>query len=279
MRQFRPKLFEPDPPFLVSLSLWTSLALVYLAVAILGPPPEVTETVTLPDRVVEVFLKPDPPTPEQQGEVLSNPNGPTIPGPAQPIDDFLLENPRTNLEIRSALLQRRAELQVDGGDRVLDLLHNTPLGHAEVADGAGLRGGPTLEDATVGPIAVLGGGEATMVATQASLAPTRNFLPEAINATPTHTTPTTALKHQIRQYNAQVRHCYMQRIKENPRTSGRLMVQVDIEDGRVQRIHFAEDTIDDPELNACIQRRIRTWRFSPDTNQNIALPFAFSPSQ
>lgn len=83
-----------------------------------------------------------------------------------------------------------------------------------------------------------------------------------------------AIKDVVRRKAGQVKYCYDQRLKENPNISGRIAVDVSIAGGRVTNVIIAENTTGDSALESCVTRKIKTWRFPEDVEDDIYLPFA-----
>jgi len=82
----------------------------------------------------------------------------------------------------------------------------------------------------------------------------------------------------INQQSASVEYCYQKRAKINPNLRGRIDLEVEIApDGKVTRANVINSTLDDKDLDTCILRAIKRWRFGAvDTGiVRIRVPFIF----
>jgi len=171
------------------------------------------------------------------------------------------------------------------GDATFSNLENAlrDVGSAEIAstnNGAGVRGETVTGgrgDATVGGIENSGGGGRAEVAS----APATAVRAAAISTSGVDVAGAEgadAIRSVLRSKSGQVKYCYEQRLKENPNLSGRIAVDVSITGGRVASAIIAENTTGDTELESCVTRKIRSWRFPADAEGDVYLPFALSSS-
>jgi hypothetical protein len=85
----------------------------------------------------------------------------------------------------------------------------------------------------------------------------------------------------VRRYLVSVKRCYEAVLKNNPRTSGQLSLQIRVgADGSILDVEpdLAGMSDPDPSFVACIVRAVSAWHLpSADTDYDIHLPFSFSP--
>lgn len=94
--------------------------------------------------------------------------------------------------------------------------------------------------------------------------------------------PTTELYRNTIQKNMdQVKACYLDRLKENPKLSGRLFVDWDIDDkGKVTRLVLnpRRISIKDDKLTQCVFAKIKSWTYKPAPKGKVVyltFPFVF----
>jgi hypothetical protein len=85
-----------------------------------------------------------------------------------------------------------------------------------------------------------------------------------------------SIRSVVRRKKSQVQYCYEKRLKENPNISGRLVIMVDIDKGRVTQVRIEANKTGDKEIESCVKSKVKRWRFSPETTDSIVLPFALS---
>ena len=82
----------------------------------------------------------------------------------------------------------------------------------------------------------------------------------------------------INQQSASVEYCYQKRAKINPNLRGRIDLEIEIApDGKVTRANTISSTLGDDQLDDCILRAVKRWRFGAvDTGiVRIRVPFIF----
>ncbi|MEC7949477.1 MAG: AgmX/PglI C-terminal domain-containing protein, partial [Myxococcota bacterium] len=87
-----------------------------------------------------------------------------------------------------------------------------------------------------------------------------------------------AIRATVKRYQARIKQCYEQRLKEVPSLGGRVAADVSISAGRVTSVSIAENTTGDGKLEACITRSIKSWRFDTSVSDDIYLPFSLNAS-
>lgn len=87
-----------------------------------------------------------------------------------------------------------------------------------------------------------------------------------------------AITASINEQSASVEYCYQKRAKINPNLRGRIDLEIEIAPtGRVSTVKVIDSTLGDPELDSCIERAVKRWRFgSVDSGPvKIRVPFIF----
>jgi len=92
-----------------------------------------------------------------------------------------------------------------------------------------------------------------------------------------------ALRRLVRRRMAAIQACYERRLKRNANLSGRVMLLFVVGvDGRLLEAEIAENTTGDREIERCILKQIRGWRFPrPATGEEaeVSIPFVFVPQR
>ena len=80
----------------------------------------------------------------------------------------------------------------------------------------------------------------------------------------------------VMRYIGGIRACYEQKLKINPQLSGKISVRFTIgADGRVVSREILRSTLNDPDVENCILRRIRYWRFPPPEEGEVVVTYPF----
>jgi len=83
----------------------------------------------------------------------------------------------------------------------------------------------------------------------------------------------------VRRHRAQIKYCYELELLRTPGLEGKVQVQWVIgPDGRVNRTKISSTTMKSPNVEACIQRKIRTWVFDQPKGGGVVVvnwPFFF----
>jgi hypothetical protein len=86
-----------------------------------------------------------------------------------------------------------------------------------------------------------------------------------------------SVKRVVQRNFGQLTYCYEQRLKQNPRLSGRVEIEGYGNNGRVSSAKVFANTSGDSELGACIVKKIKRWSFPPEIEGEIIYPFIFKP--
>lgn len=312
-------LDDDDPVFLGFLALFSAIAAVLMIYVYNTEPVEMVPLESIPDRFVEVVMPPDDSPPETEevqieddaeGEKVLKEKEPekTEPSEKKPKKEQTpeeaarqkaqeLQKKKENLAQKSKLLagiigtrgannsgQSVEDVFADGDAGIQDLEKALQgVGGIEAATESGMaqRGqtvGGGREDAGIGDLAAAGGGDAKVGSGPSTKAPSGSAQLGSIDV-PAGGEVADQVRQVLRKYSGQVKYCYDLRLKENPNISGRLAVDVSVAAGRVTSVIIAENTTGDSELESCVKRKIRSWRFPADmTEEGLYFPFALTPS-
>jgi hypothetical protein len=75
---------------------------------------------------------------------------------------------------------------------------------------------------------------------------------------------------------ARIQACYEQQLKRDPSIGGRIVVSMELVDGRVADAMVVEDAVGSDEMAACIIKRARALRTDPGISGDLELPLVFS---
>jgi TonB family protein len=92
--------------------------------------------------------------------------------------------------------------------------------------------------------------------------------------------PAEELQNFFREYSAATRECYERQLKKNPSLQGRVMLRLTIgSDGSVAEADVQGETLRDDQVNACIENRVRGWKFPEPSGgaAEVTKPFTFRP--
>jgi outer membrane biosynthesis protein TonB len=309
---FRPRLMdEDDPIFLGLLSLWSTVGAVMLVYAYNTEPIDTISIEELPDRFVNIVI---PEKTEDPPDLPEDIKGPETEAKEEPKEEpkeekkeddppppkneeerreneaRRLEKKREDLTEKSAVLAMIGTRGANNsGSTVADLFGDgdAALGDlddaldgvttAEVADGDpdGLKGsadGGGRDDASVG-IDRGGGGQAAKSKKVEAAAPKGRTSVGKVEAYDGEGAD--AVKAALRKYSSQLKACYEGRLKENPNISGRVVLEIDVNGGRVATALIAENSTGDSALGSCITKRARGWRLPSETTGTFAFPLMF----
>ena len=309
---FRPRLMdEDDPIFLGLLSLWSTVGAVMLVYAYNTEPIDTISIEELPDRFVNIVIPEKPEKPPEVPEVEDGPEIETkkaekekkeeekkeVEPPPPKNEKERRENEARRLEKkRDDLTKKSAVLALIGtrgsnnsGSTIADVFGDSDaalgdldealdgVSTAEVADGDpdGLKGskdGGGRDDASVG-IDRGGGSQAAKTKKVEVAAPKGRASVGRVEAYDGEGAD--AVKAALRKYSSQLKACYESRLKQNPNISGRVVLEIDVNEGRVSTALIAENSTGDSALGSCITKRARGWRLPSGTTGTFAFPLTF----
>jgi hypothetical protein len=78
----------------------------------------------------------------------------------------------------------------------------------------------------------------------------------------------------LTRYKSQLLYCYEKRLKQSPDLPpGVVVISVSISEGRTQSVAVSGNTTGDAELGDCIGKKFLLWRFHPDTEMDVTVPY------
>ncbi|MEL6344950.1 MAG: AgmX/PglI C-terminal domain-containing protein [Myxococcota bacterium] len=280
--RFRPPLWDEDArAFVASLGMWALLAGWLVWIALHTPIDEAVKIAEIPDRLVEVILQ----TPEQDDP----PPEPPKTSPPRARQEDLRVDPnswswgRRRLDEYSEVMRQLSgagdpQFARDEGEILLEVLDGVELYSIEDVVDRTLGGPRTarehMGDATI-TLQTGRTGAATVVAVASQAPDVSRWMPEALEPVERRGPPSTVIRDAVRSHQRQLRACYERRLKERPHLNGRIVMELDIEGGRVVWADIAEDTVGDAELGKCMILRARSWRFPKPVAEKLSLPFSF----
>ena len=81
----------------------------------------------------------------------------------------------------------------------------------------------------------------------------------------------------VRTYAGQVQYCYAEALGRHTRAGGELDVLLRIHGGRVGTVQVERDTTADPNLEACVVRKLSRWEFPASVELDLLMPFSLRP--
>jgi hypothetical protein len=311
---FRPKLFdEDDTPFIGFLALWSAIAAVFLVYANHVGPTQQVSMAEIPDRFAEILLAPksdvEPPPPLETDEPTTDPNmaaekakkeeakKPEEKLPKASNDKERAENAalareqkREQVMAQSALLAMIGTRGASGKGVTEDIFGDGQVRElSDALDGAGgvevgtsasvgakkAAGDGGRADGTAGGVGTTGGGEVgTGGPGVGSGAPARKSAANLGSVEAYSGEGADAARSALKKYAGRVKACYDQRLKENPNLAGRLVLEIDVQGGRVTTARVDENGTGDAELASCITKSARTWSLPAEISDTFMLPFS-----
>lgn len=87
----------------------------------------------------------------------------------------------------------------------------------------------------------------------------------------------TEITKTVHKYLAQVTSCHVSALKFDPEVKGRIVIDVEIVEGRTMIAKTASNKTGNQALGSCIEKRIKRWNFPSDCTDVVSIPFALSP--
>lgn len=310
-KDFRPKLIEEDDAvFYAFLGVFTTLAAVLMVFIYNTEIREITLE-DIPPRLVELVIPPPAPPTEEAATVVDDgqkakkeedkPKEDDQPKEATPKREMTAEEKAAAEAAKrqreaDAVMQSKLLLGILGtrgetasGDTVVDVFSDQDavgaslkdslanVSGAEIATSAmGVKGataGGGRADASIGELGRGGGGSANVGSGPATKVRARSDM-GAVEAQGEG--DVAQVKKDVSRYGTQVQACYEQRLKENPSLTGRLMVAISVNAGRVTSVGIEENGTGDKGLETCVIGRVKTWRFDQGVSMDLYLPFSLS---
>lgn len=310
-KDFRAKMIEEDDAvFYAFLGVFTTLAAVLMVFVYNTEIREITLE-DIPPRLVELVIPPAAPETPDEAVAVTDDGEKAKKEEEKPKEEEKKEvTPKREMTAeekaaqqaakeqreRDAVMQSRLLLGILGtrgdttsGDTVVDVFSDSDavgaslkdslanVNGAEIATSAmGVKGataGGGRADASIGELGRSGGGDAKVGSGPATKVRARSDM-GAVEAQGEG--DVNQVKKDIGRYGTQVQACYEQRLKENPSLSGRLMVAISVNAGRVTSVGIEENGTGDKGLETCVLGRVKTWRFDAGVTMDLYLPFSLS---
>lgn len=78
----------------------------------------------------------------------------------------------------------------------------------------------------------------------------------------------------VRRSIGQLKYCHEKALKEDPTVIGRLDIEAEVSEGRVQSTKVGETPTED--LGRCVEEKVKRWRFPEDTEGRVTLKVDFT---
>lgn len=310
---FRPKLLDDDDPvFLGFLALFSAMAAVLMVYVYNTEPVDLVKPGDIPDRFAEILMEPsEPKEPVEEPELQETEDGTIAKKEAEPEEASASKKPKSEAEAKAAeaaaaqkkredTIQRSKLLtaligtrgETSNGQMIEDLLgdQDNQFGNLQDAlqnvDGAAVASEASIQankgatdgrgtgDASIGDMARASGGDASVGSgpgTQVKGRVSENLdLSDAEGGE--------AAGKTIRRYKGQVQTCYETELKVNPSLRGRLAIVIDVTGGRVTNVGIEDNGTGSKEIEACVKRKVRAWRFDEEVSGSLYSTFVLEPS-
>ncbi len=90
------------------------------------------------------------------------------------------------------------------------------------------------------------------------------------------------IRRVFRRHTAQIKHCYEEELRKDPKLRGRLVVRATVDgDGRVVVAEISESELASETLHQCITGAVRQWEFpvvGDHAIYTIVYPYVFEPA-
>lgn len=244
------------------------------------PLPEWLPDGHLPERIARVWVAPplDGPSPDPDAQAPPATEGPGIGvTPTAPPDPDAVTRA---IEVLTGL---DPDHPIDPGvidlteDEWAELLSATQDGRDHSAPPSLRPAGDTraLADRGVGPVDRLGSTDVAIA--RVRVAPPRvQAAVNAVRVVQTPRVPPMELARVLRERRRDMESCYALARRHDPRARGRLVLELEVQDGQVIRVEVTEDTVRSERLRRCMQGRVRAWRFDGAATGRARVPLAFA---
>jgi hypothetical protein len=310
-KSFKPRFFdEDDPVFLGFLGLFTVLAGVFVIYIYSVEPEPIVTIAEVQKRFVKVELKDENQAADDKGagaeakketkkEQRDESADSKIPRQELTADEKAAAEIARKRAMEQEVLERSLLLKLIGtrgesGDgaaedlfaegsgigqslaTALDEVHGAEIGTQEsLAVRAGVGTGTSRKDASIGDLALAGGGKSDV----GSGPGTKVRGKVTSGAADVTGGDPSVVKKVIGTYIGGVKACYEQQLKSNPSLAGRIEISWTIAKGRVSGVSLVSNSTGNDELAQCIMNRIKGWHFPaelpPETE--VVYPFILAP--
>lgn len=149
---------------------------------------------------------------------------------------------------------------------------------ASSGDESGTRGGGSGEGVGIGELGTQGGGSVkTGVKTETAVKGSAKAQAPEVDGELSQAQIARVMRRQLKS----LRDCYERALKRNRKLSGKLVIRFEIlESGRTSNIEFDDSSLNSPDVQQCIARRAKYWRFPRPEGGSVfvAYPIVFTPA-
>ncbi len=293
---FRPRVFEEDPVFLVSMAMWAGMAAV-LAVWVVTQPPREIDVDQMDDILTKLVFNVPQVDPGPEAPVADVVNDELdavadveevverirdVPEPVTPLQRAQSrEELRLQVEANSPLFTTNSDAVVsltvgwgqnDFGTNYDELLREGP---SDRPAGTGLREGVgpgDLPSDNTGPLDVDVGHIDFDPGTTYRVKPVvEDELPPDRHDRGSDP----MIRDVVADYVGQLQYCYEKQIKVTPNLEGRVEIAWRISDGVVTSAWVVSNSTGNGKLADCVQGRIKRWKFNGVVDDEVSWPFVF----
>lgn len=165
-------------------------------------------------------------------------------------------------------------------DKALENMKGSGLGVAATGEdlkAGGTRGGTGYGTADIGKLATGGPGRGVGLGTKAATEVKSDIATGEITAS--GSLDSSAIASVVKSKISGIKYCYEKELKNNPKLAGKVTVNFTIgETGEVTQYAIESSTLNNAEVEQCILRMIRRWKFPAPSGGtvNVSYPFIFT---
>jgi hypothetical protein len=87
------------------------------------------------------------------------------------------------------------------------------------------------------------------------------------------------VKAQVKRKLTHIKACHDVSLKANANVKGRVVINMEVQNGKVTMSRVAENSTGDKKLGSCIAGKIKRWKFPDDCNEIATIPFILEPKK
>jgi TonB family protein len=165
-------------------------------------------------------------------------------------------------------------------DKALEGMKGSGLGVAKTGEdlkAGGTRGGTGYGTADIGKLETGGTGRSASLGAKAATQVKSEIATGEISAS--GSLDSGAIASVVKSKISGIKYCYEKELKNNPKLAGKVVVNFTIgETGEVTAYKVENSTINNAEVEQCILRMVRRWKFPPPSGGtvNVSYPFIFT---
>jgi TonB family protein len=177
-----------------------------------------------------------------------------------------------------ALRDVLSEGQLGGDlDKALEGMGKSGLGVARTGEdlkAGGTRGGTGYGTADIGKLGTGGPGKGVDLGNKAQTAVQSSIASGEISAS--GSLDSAAIASVVKSKISGIKYCYEKELKNNPKLAGKVVVNFTIgETGEVTRYEVESSSINNTEVEQCILRMVRRWKFPPPSGGTVEVSYPF----